>query len=215
MISPKVTPERIEIAYQELGYRAGWRFMTCPTANFDAPKVLLISLNPSGRVEHGPRWSQENGSAYTIESWDGQAPGGDTLQVQIQRMVKHLGCTIDEVASAHFVPFRSQRWAELRNPREALNFARALWADFVKGLNPKYVICLGTTVGKYAPAMFGVNQLERKQTGWGKVSLSVGQTRDGGQLAILPHLGTFKLFSRDACTPFLKLAFGPESMINA
>ena len=215
MISPKVSPERIDAAYRELGYKAGWRFMTCPIANFSTPKVLLISLNPSGSVEHGPRWSQEEGSAYVIESWDRQAPGRDTLQVQIQRLISHLGCSFEQVASAHFVPFRSPRWADLTRPKEALHFARLLWADFSQSMSPEYVICLGTTVGKYAPAMFGVNQLTRSKTGWGNISLAVGRTRTGGQLAVLPHLGTFKLFSRDACMPFLKTALGPESVIHA
>ena len=210
-----VTPERIEAAYRRLGYKSSWRFMTCPERQFDDPEVLLVSLNPSGRVEHGPSWSQEEGSAYVVESWDGQAPGADTFQVQIQRLVHHLDSTFERVASAHFVPFRSQRWAELAHSEEATRFARELWKDFVGGLRPKYVMCLGTTVGKYVPALFGTRPLLKKQSGWGNVSISVGQTSHGGQLAVLPHLGTFKLFSRAECAPFLRTAIGPGSLVDA
>ena len=209
------TPDRVEAAYQRLGYQVGWRFMTCPERQFDDPEVLVVSLNPSGRVEHGPRWSQEEGSAYVVESWDGQAPGADTLQVQVQRLIKHLGSNFSRVASAHFVPFRSQRWSDLSHPVEAVQFARGLWTDFVGGLRPKYVMCLGREVGKHVPTLFGSGGLHKKRTGWGDIALSVGTTRDGGQIAILPHLGTFKLFSRAECAPFLKAAIGPESLANA
>lgn len=211
-MNSSVTPERIEAAYKRLGYKAGWRFMTCPEKQFQNPRVLLVSLNPSGTVEHGPRWSQEDGSAYLMESWDNQLPGRDTLQIQIQRLVAHLGANFDEVASAHFVPFRSQRWADLAHPREAVAFAHSLWSDFVEGMAPEYVICLGTTVGQYIPRLFGVNALAKKRTGWGDISLSVGRLKSRGQLAVVPHLGTFKLFSRAECGPFMKSAIGPESL---
>lgn len=214
-MNPNVTSERIEAAYRHLGYQIGWRFMTCPEEQFENPEVLLVSLNPSGRVEHGPRWSQEAGSAYVVESWDNQAPGKDALQIQIQRLVEHLSCTFEQVASAHFVPFRSQRWADLDRSSEAVKFAHGLWSDFVGGIKPKYVACLGTKVGAYVPQLFGVNRLDKKRTGWGNISLSVGQTSYGGQVFVLPHLGTFKLFSRAECTPYMQAAIGPESLANA
>lgn len=214
-MNPTVTPERINAAYDRLGYGAGWRFMTCPQRNFGNPKVLLVSLNPSGRVEHGPRWSQEDGSAYVIEGWGNADPGQSPLQVQIQRMVAQLGVNWDEVASAHFVPFRSQRWADLDHPREAVDFAKGLWADFVYGMRPDHVICLGTTVGQFVPSLFGMNRLARMPTGWGNITLGVGCTRHGGQLTVLPHLGTFKLFSRVECAPFMKAAFSKEGSASA
>ena len=210
-----VTSDRIEAEYRRLGYQTGWRFMTCPEQQFRDPEVLLVSLNPSGRVEHGPRWSQETGSAYVDESWDGQAVGKDTLQIQIQRLVGHLGVTFDKVASAHFVPFRSQRWADLSRSSEAVAFSKSLWADFIPEMTPKYVVCLGTKVGEYLPSLFVSKPMVRKPTGWGNISLSVGQTFYGGQMIVLPHLGTFKLFSRAESAPYLKAAIGPESLANA
>lgn len=211
----EVTPGRIQQAYDELGYEIGWRFMTCPAGNFENPRVLVISLNPSGRIEHGPRWSQEAGSAYEVESWAGQIAGRAALQIQIQRLVKHLGVNFSQVASAHFVPFRSQRWADLANQAAAVQFSRGLWADFVSELQPDFVICLGTTVGSYLPSLLGVQEMIKKPTGWGKISLSVGTTGYGGQLTVLPHLGTFKLFSRENCAPFLNASFGPKSVAHA
>ncbi len=210
-----VTPDRIEAAYQRLGYRIGWRFMTSPVASFCNPKVLLVSLNPSGQVEHGPRWSQEAGSAYVVEGWGGQRPGSDALQVQIQGLIRHLGANFEEVASAHFVPFRSQRWADLEHKPQALAFAASLWSDFIGSMRPEYVICLGTKVGEYIPKLFGVESLSKHRTGWGDISLATGQTRHGGQLAILPHLGTFKLFSRPECKPFLDASLRTRSLADA
>ena len=58
-------------------------------------------------------WSQERGNAYYTESWDGQAPGQDKLQVQVQALVKAVGEDKDSVLAGCFIPFRSPTFADL------------------------------------------------------------------------------------------------------
>lgn len=198
--------EAIQKEYERLGYKAGWRFMTSPESSFSNPRLLIVSLNPSGTVEHGPKWSQEDGSAYFVESWGSARPGCAPLQVQIQRLVSILGLETDEVASAHFVPFRSQRWADLERPREAVNFARKLWQEFSVGMAPEWIVCLGSEVGKHMAAILQIKNLHALPTGWGAVSMTVGRAPWGGKFVAFPHLGTFKLFSNSNCDVAIRSA---------
>ena len=183
--------------------------MACPEKNFLDPQVLLITLNPGGddgRDWGDPEWSQEHGSAYVCESWGDKPAGRASLQIQIQRMFNLLNLPIDEAAAGYFIPFRSQRESTLKNATAALQFAKEFWNDVIRGMAPEYVICLGATVGNHMKNLFGVRSLEKRPTGWGNVTLSIGDTKDGGRFVILPHLSTFKLFSRDACIAHFRAA---------
>ena len=217
-VNPNVTQERIQRAYRNFGYKDGWRFMSCPEGNFANPSTLLVTLNPGGRAGidvENPTWSQERGSSYLHEAWGNRPIGGESLQIQIQRMFEMLGQPIDNVASAYFIPFRSARWNDLEHKEEALAFSESLWADLCAGLNPKFVICIGSTVGTYMSRLLAVRNLQKRPTGWGKVTLQTGFTEKGGTFVSLPHLGTFKLFSNSNCTPYLRNAFGLEAANNA
>ncbi|MEO8723517.1 MAG: hypothetical protein ABI395_08360 [Sphingobium sp.] len=217
-MKPSVTQERIEDAYRTLGYRDGWRFMSCPQANFANPSTLLITLNPGGGAGQdvaNPTWSQERGSAYLHEAWGDRPVGQESLQIQVQKLFEMIDQPIDKAGSAYFIPFRSARWANLENRDKAVAFARSLWVDFSQGMKPKYVICMGNIVGKYMKDLFGAERLEKRPTGWGNISLSMGETASGGRFVILPHLGTFKLFSNKNCIPSLRTAFGIEGIHHA
>ena len=66
--------DSIDAAYERLGHRLGWRFLTGPRRTFtDRTPFGLITLNPGGTHEdpEHPRSSSEKGSAYWIESWEG------------------------------------------------------------------------------------------------------------------------------------------------
>ena len=62
------TAADIQRAHDSLGYKLGWRFLTCPAANIVHAKLLLVTLNTGGSRPDGPGWSQELGSAYFVES---------------------------------------------------------------------------------------------------------------------------------------------------
>jgi hypothetical protein len=209
-MSSLVNYEAIQKEYERLGYSAGWRFMTSPVKTFSDPKLLIVSLNPSGRVEHGPRWSQEEGSAYLIENWGSADVGRAPLQIQIQRLVETLGLDFAEVASAHFVPFRSQRWADLDRAKEAVSFSRKLWREFATTFHPDWVVCLGSEVGRHMVDILDVTKVESVPTGWGAISMTIGRTPWGGRLVAFPHLGTFKLFSNQNCAAPVRSALGMD-----
>lgn len=124
---PLVKAAAIESEYRRLGYSYGWRFITCPERNADHAKLLLVSLNPAGRAQHGPAWSQESGSAYLVEAWGDLPVGAAKLQRQVQAMFSLLDLSPDEVFSAHYVPFRSPSWDALARRDEAEAFSHGLW----------------------------------------------------------------------------------------
>jgi len=120
----------IDSAYVRLGHTLGWRFLTCPRSSFvEYPKVALVTLNPAGSRDYPelPRRSQEDGSAYIIESWDGVCAGTAPLQRQIRKFFELIAsrtgvssgdALLAASLTANFVPFRSARLKTFRiSPR--------------------------------------------------------------------------------------------------
>jgi len=216
---------KIQGAYDELGHDLGWRFLTSPAATLD-PKteIALITLNPGGdrdRPDHA-RESSEAGSAYIIERWKGGKPaGGANLQTQIRKLfeliarARGLSQTGDELLgktlSAQFVPFRSPSLRTLKRRSESFAFAEDLWSALFEHISPKLVLTIDTQSLKgllpILEAKWGASDAhERLPTGWGEVGAELvrWETPDGGRAVVrLPHLSTFKLFSREACKPFV------------
>jgi hypothetical protein len=210
-----VSAGAIQQEYDRLGYSLGWRFLTCPESHATDPKALIISLNPAGREEHGPPWSQEAGSAYVVESWKGLPAGNAPLQIQVQRLVERLGLDIGQVLSGHFVPFRSPSWDELAHREEAISFGKKLWYQFASGLKPRRVICIGHEVSTHLRGLFGVHKLRDRPSGWGPQKIRTATGRNGLQLVSLPHLSRFTLFTSEACQPYLDSVFAETEAIDA
>jgi hypothetical protein len=219
---------RIEEAYTRLGHRIGWRFLTSPRRTL-APttRIAFVTLNPGGDHEPAdhPRASSEAGSAYVVEQWAGHVRGGAPLQRQVQMLFSRIqnatgrpGPLADflsnEVLSAHFVPFRSPRFADLAQRAESLRFAEDLWSDLLKAWQPNLLLTIDTEaysrLGQVLVRSVGARKLDgaRMNTGWGAYQAEwqrydlPGRTRRL-TLARLPHLSTFKLFSRPACRPHM------------
>src|SRR5256885_11040285 len=128
---------QIETAYSRLGHKYGWRFLTCPQSGFVTnPKIALITLQPGGARDYFPelpRHSQERGSAYLVENWDGRGTGRDPLQRQVRMFFSALASRIGapsgdkllaESLSSHFVPFRAPSFNDVPNKHETLAFSR-------------------------------------------------------------------------------------------
>jgi hypothetical protein len=194
---PIVRAAEIEKEYRRLGYRLGWRFITCPQAYAKHAKLLVVSLNPAGRSTRGPSWSQEEGSAYRVESWNGLRPGASALQLQVQRMLAFLELTDDEVFSAHYVPFRSPSWADLDRKEDAERFARDLWRWLQPQLSFQRIVCIGKDKpGRPMAGLFEAEYEASMPTGWGNVTADRYRLADGRPLIALPHLSRFGLFGR-------------------
>jgi len=224
----------IEREYQRLEHRIGWRFITGPKATLASDtKILFISLNPGGDFDppDHPHESSENGSSYLIESWKGKPKGKESLQVQFQRMASKLqqiyryqGSVEDfintQMLTAHFIPFRSRRFDTLHRKAESINFGRTLWDQILKHLSPDLIITLNPEAFQHISGILENNGSileEHKlfQTGWGAgtnrpIGCEVRKYKDKANIVSilrLPHLSTFKLFSKPECKPYIDEIF--------
>ncbi len=205
---PIVKAADIEKEYRRLGYRLGWRFITCPQGNADQAKLLLVTLNPAGREQHGPAWSQEAGSAYRVESWNGLPEGKSVLQRQVQKMFDCLNVRDEEVFSANYVPFRSPSWAELDRRPEAEAFASSLWQWLKPKVRFERIVCVGKDQpGKAIAALFDAQKEGSFSIGWGTVTADRYRLPDGRQMVALPHLSRFGIFGRKRSDEDLKRLF--------
>ena len=220
--------ESIERAYNQLGHTIGWRFLTGPRATL-SPKTTIgfVTLNPGGNSEPAdhPRASSEAGSAYLIETWPGSSRGAAPLQMQVQAlfssMARHLGYEgslstfmNQRVLSSHLIPFRSPRFADLPRRSESMAFAQSLWADILTHWRPRILLTIDREAFKNLNSILlqlGARQTDSQHfdTGWGTYQAEAARliTPDSSgalTLARLPHLSTFKLFSRAACGPYLE-----------
>lgn len=203
-----MTRDEIEAEHDRLGYEIGWRFIMCPEATLMRAKLVVVGLNPGGRVRHGSDWSREDGNAYWDESWGGKPAGTDALQRQVQRLAAFVGVAPDDVASAQFVPFRSNSWSDLGRRQDAVEFARGLWKWVVDRSPATTYACLGKTVtGPEIAGLLDASHVANIPAGWGSQTIDRYESKDGRAVVALPHLGRFQLFGRAASENGLKAAF--------
>ena len=195
----------IQHEYSRLGHSMGWRFLTSPKATLDNPKVVLVTLNPAGnRIDEHPAESQEQGSAYVVESWDGQPIGQDKLQRQVQMLFRSLDVKPDEVLSAHFCPFRSPSLKKLHRQTESLEFSELLWTRLLAEISPELVVCLNRDTQTALRNIMGPTMdLRSMPTGWGNYEADVETMANGTRLLRLPHLSRFSLFGSVKRRPYL------------
>ena len=206
---PIVKAAEIEKEGQRLGVEYGWRFITCPQRQADSARLLLVSLNPAGRERHGPSWSQEEGSAYRVESWGAYALGEAPLQRQVQMMWRFLQLSDQQVFSAHYVPFRSPSWADLPRRDEALSFASHLWRWLLPQLHFERVVCIGKDVpGRHIADLLDAKLEAVFPLGWGAITADRYRLPDGRPLVTLPHLSRFAVFGRQESVRPLRDLFG-------
>lgn len=215
------TVKRIDQFYKDHDYRLEWRFLTCSRKVLDGnPKIALITLNPGGeeqRPDH-PQDSCEEGCAYLVESWkNGKSPGEAPLQIQVRRMFAELAeklhyqgtpeGLLEESLSGYFIPFRSPSFNELEHRSEALDFGESIWSSILESVRPGLIICIDTKtyerLKELIPRTYRLRETNHIpiKTGWGNTEIDILEFGESSEARLLrlPHLSTYKLFSRAEC----------------
>ncbi len=212
----------IDRAYKQLNHTLGWRFLSVPKCTLQGDiEIALVTLNPGGAhkpVNHAEA-SSEAGSAYAIESWDGNPPGEARLQRQLlalllglHRETNHLSTFSDllnrGVLCGHFVPFRSPSFEALPRRLESLDFAMKLWSQILRECLPRVIITIDQRAfrGLLRVIADGLNgecvAQEFLPTGWGQYHAQIARMevphRPTIYIGRLPHLSRFTLFGREA-----------------
>lgn len=188
-----MSPADIQRVYEELGYEAGWRFMSCPESMIDSADLAFVFLNPGGTIEDGqPSWDQPLGNSYWVESWPPFGRGEAPLQSRVQHLAQIFGVQPDRIFSAHFVPFRSPTWQALEHKRQALKFSVSLWRYVLERLSARKIVCVGKGVaGRQIVELCDAKLEETVQMGWGKQTYDVYRGRDNFRILSVPHLSRF------------------------
>lgn len=210
----------IDAAYKRLDHQIGWRFLSGPKANLNrATQVAFITLNPGGKEDppDHPHESQELGSAYLVEKWDGKPPGQSNLQVQVGTMFKlmaeRLGISdyrllMNKTLAGYFIPFRSPNYASLANKAESVDFAKRLWTDIFAHIAPTTIITMDRLTFKHVRKIIRDRYLSKPvrqfqvPTGWGNYQADIvrfGSVDDGLTLVRIPHLSRFGIFTSSKC----------------
>lgn len=205
---------QIESAYVRLGHKYGWRFLTCPRSSFvPNPKIALITLQPGGARDYFPelpRHSQERGSAYLVEDWDGCGVGRDPLQRQVRMFFAALASRIGvpsgdkllaESLSSHLVPFRAPKFNDVPNKPETLAFSRSLWKKILDVVHPGLIVVIDKNAFKTFSVILEESlgespKINAMPIGWGKYVSRVQDFSAGPMLCWFPHWSRFKIFDR-------------------
>ena len=210
----------IQAEYQRLGHAIGWRFLSGPRANLERKtEVAFISLNPGGRDDPPghPHESQERGSAYLVESWDGMPPGQSNLQVQVKAMFRELATRkgaanyqdlMNNTLMGYFIPFRSPNFESLNRRPESIAFGQRLWSGIFDHIAPKLIITIDNQTFKHVSGIIRDGrpgwgeETNRVPTGWGGYMADITRfkgERGGITIARLPHLSRFGIFTSQKC----------------
>ena len=209
----------IELAYERLGHRLGWRFLYSPARTL-APgtRLAFVGKNPGGGYYEPPVASVEEGNAYRVQAW-GEHGGPTGLQVQIRGLYERLGDRIgvsspaqlmDETLAANLCPFRSRSWELLTNKRSSIDFSRELWSRILDLVTPPVLICLGEIPARHLGAVLEGHGWrpdggpEVARVGWGTVTYALQryESSRGRTVVIrLPHLSRFAIVGRAESRP--------------
>ena len=216
--------DQIKNFYQDHDYQLGWRFLTCSKAILQAsPKIALITLNPGGsRIPKDQPWAScEEGNPYLDEIWKkGRKPGESPLQIQVQKMFdkirkktnysESMRELIESSLSGYFIPFRSRSLCDLKHKKEAFDFGEKIWLKILKTVQPELLVCIEQEAAKRLRKIIKIaydlpeSRSCKLPTGWSDTTNYTADIFEFGsnaevKLLRLPHLSTYKLFSREKC----------------
>ena len=205
--------EKLSTLERDYNFEDGYKLLYSPWDTIGKVKTAFVSLNPgkaaAGDKALGPAKSrvvsEERGNSYEIEASLTKSP----LPEQFLNLCYFLKVRPNEVLTGVVCPFRGKRWEDFNKDQKdiGLGIGREFWSKAL-AKNIELVI----TIGKDATGLI-VDLLQAKPedeipSGWGSIKLRryINNTK-GIKVVQLPHLSTFKLFSRPECRLPLKGIF--------
>ncbi|MEV3828214.1 hypothetical protein RI534_02800 [Aeromonas allosaccharophila] len=207
----------IENKYDNLKNDMGWDLLFCRYENMLSPQypVAFFGINPGGGPCDTKAISVESECAYYNERWKGCKKGNAPLQQQMKHLYTMIGDELgvsykqlmDGSLMTNYIPARSRNWHSLKGKNEWLEHARQIWGERVKQVHCKLYIAISKIVFDELDSHLtnqGFQMVENidEQIGWGRVRYQIQRYERGDQVSLivrLPHLSTYKIFSRPAC----------------
>jgi hypothetical protein len=199
MESHTVWNRRISKAATELGFNEGYKILYVPWSTIGASDTIFLSLNP-GRAPYDAALStlsDERGNSYEVEASTTRSP----LTKQFLALAEKLSLKPLEILTGAVVPFRSDRWHDCTREQRlsALALGREFWRQAFELRRPRLVIACGMEAARMAANLLDAEIDVSLPSGWGRTKIRRYCASDGAFVIHLPHLSTFKLFSRPEC----------------
>jgi|TARA_B110000305_G_scaffold29298_1_gene27579 hypothetical protein len=199
--------EQLINAEKKLQFPDGYKLLFCPweTLANKSIKTAFISLNP-GKAPDGADLkviSDERGNSYEVEEFTTASP----LTAQFLQLCKFLKIKPSNMLTGPACPFRGNRWKDFtpQQKQEGFRLGNEFWSKALDGI--ELIIILGDEAKKSINEIVKAELELEIQSGWGNTKLKRFKNVDGVKLIQLPHLSTFKLFSRNKCKFPLKQIF--------
>lgn len=147
--------------------------------------------------------SDERGNTYEVEMHTTKSP----ITNQFLELCTLLNKNPSDILTGTICPFRSKSWILLsREQRDAgLMLGKCFWHKTLDKIN--LFICVGNDVAKNITSISDFKKEKIFNSGWGNVKIIKYKDSKDRTLIHLPHLSTFKLFSRKECLLVLKQVF--------
>ncbi len=193
----------IEIKYN---FNEGYKLLYCPWSTINHSSIAFISLNPGSNMPDKADMrllSDERGNSYEIEMHTTKSP----ITYQFLELCKLLNKNPSDILAGTICPFRGKSWNSFsRDQKNAgLMLGKYFWHKTLDKIN--LFICVGNDVAKNMISISDFKKEKIFDSGWGDIKITRYKDSADKTLVHLPHLSTFKLFSRKDCLPVLEQVF--------
>lgn len=209
--------------YQESDAKWGWDLLFGPYINMCSPRypVAFFGLNPGGPASENHQVSVEGKCAYYNEVWPpypiGEAPLQKQLGIFYSMIADVIGVDVkslmDGSLMTNYIPARSPSWSKLPDQDEWIQCGRQIWSQRISKVHCKVYVAISCVVfnelhnhlveNGYKQVGDSVNE----RVNWWYARYQIHQFERDGNLSVLirlPHLSSYKIFSRTACQPAIK-----------
>ena len=180
------------------GFNEGYKLLYCPWETIHNSTVAFISLNPGSIPDGGEKnvVSEEEGNSYCIERESTKSP----ITLQFLKMAEFLAIKPESILTGVIHPFRSNRWKDFSKKQKeiGMRIGAEFWSLALSS-NIKTIVAVGNETFNQVNRLTNSEFVESIFSGWGKCHLQRYKTAHGSQLIKLPHLSSYKLFSRPEC----------------
>lgn len=191
---------------KQFKFTEGFKLLYCPWQRISDARVAFISLNPGKAPKNIDLRTVEDthGNSYLVERATTRSP----LNEQFLAMCSFLNRDPEQILTGAFFPFRSGKWQDLDaiQIEAGLSFCRPFWKSAITE-NCELVIVLSNFVAKQVVDLLDGKLEAEIPSGWGTTKLRRYISPSGTRVIQLPHLSTFRLFSREECMKPLRDVF--------
>ena len=207
MISKRDIEIEIKCIERQYNFTEGYHLLYSPWDTLDFAEIVFISLNP-GRSRTGQEQrilSDERGNSFEVERFKTVSP----LTDQFLKLAAFLSVTPKDILTGTAHPFRSNRWSDFSREQRlvGLDFGKRFWSRILNNKR-KLVITLGDQATRIITSNTDAQIEQEINSGWGAIKLRRYSTSLGFPIVQLPHLSTFRIFSRKESEAALTYVFG-------